>query len=342
MDEGIRSAVAGDEAYVVGGAVRDELLGRRVVDVDVACREPQAAAREFRRLSGGAVFLLSERHIAWRVALPDGRTFDFTGLRGTIEADLAGRDFTVNAIAMPVGGGDAIDPHRGRADLDAGVLRVVSEHAFADDPLRLLRAVRLENELGLRLDPETEALVRRAAELTGRPAGERILGELVRLGPDGYRRLGELGLLRALGGDAAPLDRLGPRPSPELLLVACLGESVFALPISNELRRRAGRLLAAQVPADASPREIHRFRRATEPWSMEALELLGARRELAEAVERARREQPVEPLVRGDELGVPEGPLRGSLLDRIEEERAAGAIRTRDEALALVRELTSR
>jgi len=109
IDEGVIEALDGDEAYVVGGAVRDELLGRPVIDLDIACGQPERAARAFRALRGGAVFLLSERHGAWRVALPEGRTVDFTALCGTIEADLACRDFTVNAIAVPVHGGEAID-----------------------------------------------------------------------------------------------------------------------------------------------------------------------------------------------------------------------------------------
>ena len=70
----------GKEAWVVGGAVRDELLGREVVDLDIACREPEATARAYAKRSGGAPFPLSERHGAWRVALDGGRTVDFTPL----------------------------------------------------------------------------------------------------------------------------------------------------------------------------------------------------------------------------------------------------------------------
>src|SRR5580765_6793743 len=81
MRELAQEILAGEEAWVVGGAVRDELLGREVVDLDVACRDPQAAAREYAKRSGGAPFPLSERHGAWRVALESGRrTVDFTPL----------------------------------------------------------------------------------------------------------------------------------------------------------------------------------------------------------------------------------------------------------------------
>src|SRR5919202_4456137 len=110
MRELARELFAGEEAWVVGGAVRDELLGRPLVDLDIACREPERAARAYARRSGGAPFPLSERHGAWRVTLDDGRTVDFTPLRDGIESDLATRDFTINAIARPLGGGGAVDP----------------------------------------------------------------------------------------------------------------------------------------------------------------------------------------------------------------------------------------
>src|SRR5919201_2188802 len=146
-----RDVLAGKEAWVVGGAVRDELLGRELVDLDIACRKPEAVARAYARRSGGAPFPLSERHGAWRVALANGRTVDFTPLQTKIEDDLATRDFTINAIARPLAGGEAIDPFGGLRDLDEQLLRAVGERVFVEDPLRLLRAVRLEDELGFRL-----------------------------------------------------------------------------------------------------------------------------------------------------------------------------------------------
>ena len=169
MDERIRRAVGDEPAWVVGGALRDELLGRELVDTDVACGNPELAARLYSRLAGGAVFPLSERHGAWRVAFRDGETVDFTPLHGeTIEEDLATRDFTVNAMARPLDGGPLVDPLGGEADLEARRLRAVGPAIFEDDPLRLLRAVRLEDELGFVLDEETEALARASA---GRAAG---------------------------------------------------------------------------------------------------------------------------------------------------------------------------
>jgi Poly A polymerase head domain len=336
MRELARELLEGQEAWVVGGAVRDELLGRDVVDLDVAVRDPRAAAREYARRSGGAAFPLSERHGAWRVALEDGRTVDFTPMRGPIEDDLATRDFTINAIAVPLAGGEPADPYFGQADIEGRIIRAVSPSVFADDPLRLLRAVRLGDELGFRLDPETQRLVQEQAELVTRPAGERTYAELVRLSEAGYRYAGELGLLEPLGGSAEGLDRAELVDSPEYRLVAVFGESLARLPVSNELLRYSRALLHAKPPADGSPRAIHRFRKATEPWALDALAFVGAS-EHTEVVREAREHEPAEPLLRGDELGLPPGPEIGRLLELVEEERAAGVIQTRDDALELVR-----
>ena len=336
MRELAQEVLAGEEAWVVGGAVRDELLGRELVDLDIACREPREAARAYAKRSGGAPFPLSERHGAWRVALEDGRTVDFTPLPGTIQEDLATRDFAMNAIATPLEGGAAVDPFGGRADIGAKLIRALSPSIFTDDPLRLLRAVRLEDELGFRMDPETEALVREHATLVGKPARERVLAELVRLSVDGYRRVDDLGLLAPLEGSSSGLDRpLVDRPA--FRLVAVFGEALRRFPVSNETKRYTHTLLRARAPEDGSPRAIHRFRRATEPWALDALVFTGAP-ELEDAVRAARENEPAEPLLRGDELGLPPGPEIGRLLELIAEERAAGTISTREEALELVRE----
>src|SRR5213595_2383017 len=118
----VEELFAGEEAWIVGGAVRDRVLDRPIVDVDVALAEPERAARRYARTSGGAPFPLSERHGAWRVALNGGRTVDFTPLRGPLEDDLASRDFTINAIAVPLAGGKPVDPFEGRADLASRTL----------------------------------------------------------------------------------------------------------------------------------------------------------------------------------------------------------------------------
>jgi tRNA nucleotidyltransferase/poly(A) polymerase len=339
MDERLRELFSDEDAWIVGGAVRDELLGRPVLDLDVACRDPRPAAHRFADRFGGAVFPLSERHGAWRVVQNgSSETVDFTPIGKGIDADLATRDFTFNAIAEHVGTGDTHDPYGGGDDLRAGIVRAVSAEVFVDDPLRLLRAVRFEEELGFRIDERTEALLRASSALVRQPAGERVLAELRRLSADGYRRLDEFGLLEPLGGSLD--ERLDALDHPEFRLVVAFGDDLRRLPISNELKRYAAALSRARKPEDPSPRSIHRFRRATEPWATDALVYVGAP-ELVGAVEAARRSEPVEPLVRGDELGLEPGPAVGRILDAIDEERAAGTISTREQALELARTLAA-
>jgi tRNA nucleotidyltransferase/poly(A) polymerase len=334
----VEELFAGEEAWVVGGAVRDHALDRPIVDVDVAIEEPERAAREYAARSGGFPFPLSERHGAWRVALEEGRTVDFTPLTRPIEDDLATRDFTINAIAERAGSDETVDPFNGYGDLAANRLRAVSDSIFRDDPLRLLRGPRLEDELpfGFRLVPETEELVRRDAQLVIQPAKERILGELNRLSYDGFRRLDELGLLAPLGGSVARLERIDLLEEPDFRLVAVFGEELERYPISNELRRLARILLRSERPTDDSPRSIHRFRRASEPWALQALAFLNAP-ELYDTIREARIREPKKPLVRGGELGLPPGPEIGRLLAEIDEERAAGTITTKEEALEYAR-----
>jgi hypothetical protein len=166
-----------------------------------------------------------------------------------------------------------------------------------------------------------------------RPAGERIVAELRRLSPGGYRRLDELGLLEPLGGSIT--DRLDRVDSPDYRLVAAFGDALQRYPVSNELRRYAAALLRAERP-EPDPRSIHRFRLATEPWALDALVFIGAGG-LEGAVEESRRNEPDEPLLRGDELGLEPGPEIGRLLAEIAEEQAAGTIATKEEALDYAR-----
>jgi poly(A) polymerase len=177
------------DAWIVGGALRDELLSRPVRDVDVAVRgDPERAARE--AAAGRPVFRLSETFGAWRVIdRKTGQVWDFAPLQGdTIEEDLARRDFTVNAMARPAKlgarpgpAGELIDPLGGRADLDARTLRVLGPAAYEQDPLRPLRLARFAAELGFEPDPETARLTAAAAPRVAEAAGERVFGELRRI-----------------------------------------------------------------------------------------------------------------------------------------------------------------
>jgi poly(A) polymerase len=209
--EAARSALAGTRAWLVGGAVRDGLLGRQTADVDVVVDgDPAQAARAVARAARrAACFALSEDFGSWRVvAREHAWQVDVEPLRGgTIEADLALRDFTVNAIAQPIAGGAPIDPLGGAADLRAGRLRMAAPGAFAEDPLRVLRMVRLALELDLQAD--AEALRSAAAQADGLRgvSPERVFMELRRIVASDQVRRG-LELMSALGATAVVLPEL--------------------------------------------------------------------------------------------------------------------------------------
>jgi poly(A) polymerase len=172
------------DAWIVGGALRDELLGRPVRDVDVAVAgDPKRAATALAAEVRGPVFKLSEAFGAWRVIDREGgQVWDFSPLQGdSIEEDLAQRDFTVNALARPLQGGALIDPTGGQADIESRTLRVLGAGAYERDPLRALRLPRFVAELGFTPDAETERLTRAAAPRTAQAAGERVFLELRRL-----------------------------------------------------------------------------------------------------------------------------------------------------------------
>jgi poly(A) polymerase len=212
-------------AYLVGGGVRDRLLNRPVYDLDVAVDgDGLAVARRLANHFGGAYFPLDEarctgRAILWR---EDGQRLmvDVARFRGAdLDADLADRDFTVNALAADVRAPDqVIDRHDGLADLAAGVIRPVSDASIRNDPLRALRAVRLAAQLGFALAPEMEKLIRRDGAGLVQVAGERIRDELAHLlmQPDAashLARLDDLGLLTRILPELEPLrDLVQPPP----------------------------------------------------------------------------------------------------------------------------------
>ena len=203
-------ALQGRDAWIVGGAVRDAALGRNVVDVDLAvAQDPEVAARAIGKAAGGPAFSLSEEFGTWRALGPDWHV-DLTALRGgSIEADLALRDFTINSVAVPLDdpGAGPVDPTGGLANLAAGLLRATSDRSFTDDPLRVLRAARLASTLGLQLDTGTVELARAAAGRAGEPAGERQLAEL-RLLIAGEEPIRGLELMDELGATARVLPEL--------------------------------------------------------------------------------------------------------------------------------------
>lgn len=230
-----RIDTAATDCYVVGGFIRDSLLGRPARDVDVVVGgDPFAVARRVAQDLGASFVPLDQTHCIARVVCAparhqadgagdagegEGLIIDFARYEGAIGDSLAVRDFTIDAMAVPAAAVAAgvtdggvprelvlrhlIDPTGGLRDLEDGVVRACTAQSFEADPGRLLRAVRLSRELGFNLAPETECLLRSQAHLAASVAAERTREELFKLlalpnAADGVRHLDRLGLLTTI------------------------------------------------------------------------------------------------------------------------------------------------
>ena len=299
---------------LVGGALRDALLGRLAEQPDIDLVVPGDAIALTRnlaaRLGGSFVPLDPQRSIA-RLVLR-GWTIDLARCVGAdLTSDLDRRDYTINAMALPLAGlqdgssapptpeGALLDPHGGLADLAAGRLVAIREENLLDDPLRLLRGVRLAAELDFTIDPLTWDWIRRHHEQLPTIAGERILAELERLAaaPAGSRLLAaaaEAGLL-------APWTDAGPQESAARLAVLSPaearrrgldeGEIAWALPLARLAAVLSGDGLArlqASRRLQQRCRQLRRWRQRLADRAPAGLESLGEaeRLELQQALER--------------------------------------------------------
>jgi len=195
---------------VVGGAVRDLLLGRRIKDLDIATAIPDSArtlAKEFAGVTRRTLVEYTHKQTIYRVVGPGQPQVDFTDpIGGTREADLRRRDFTINALALGLVGnekGVLDDPTDGLADLESKIVRMGNPDVFDDDPLRLLRAFRFAAQLGFEIDSATLRSIEIRPLKLRDVAGERIQLELLEtLDPDGAAehadRMDSAGLLRPL------------------------------------------------------------------------------------------------------------------------------------------------
>jgi tRNA nucleotidyltransferase (CCA-adding enzyme) len=369
--------------YLVGGWVRDLLRGElpeRGPDLTVEGDAPLVARALADRL-GGEV----REHERFRTAIvrlgdvevdlvtSRRETYDEPGALPRVEAaslreDLGRRDFAVNAMAIGLKGDDLghlYDPHGGLSDLNAGVLRVLHDRSFVDDPTRLLRGVRFEARLGFGLEPNTEVLAREAvgSSALSTVSDDRVGRELIKIlgedeAPSAVRRLGELEIDRALHPEL--------HPDPELVASAALGAVtigakrvtaelagmvaddpqeldlwVAALPLEARDRdavsraaRVAPRLCTALREREHTPSEL-RALLASEPPEALALALaLGAPAEpvLRWATELSR----VGLEIGGTELleaGIPEGPAIGRALEETLRRKLDGLVAGREEEL---------
>ena len=224
----VAADAAGDgrDTVLVGGAIRDVVLRRPAADVDIAVPSGAIALarRCAERLGGTCVVLDADRGVA-RVVADGGLTLDVTDFRApTLEGDLLARDFTIDALAVSLsalvarGCAPIVDPTGGLADLAARRLRPAGPGVLEDDPLRTLRAVRLEATLGLRLTTSAARAVRGAARGLERVSAERVRDELLMLlgladTARALRRADALGVLGVIIPEIEPM-RGTRQPAP--------------------------------------------------------------------------------------------------------------------------------
>jgi tRNA nucleotidyltransferase (CCA-adding enzyme) len=359
-----------EPVYVVGGAVRDALLGHPSYDLDLVVEGdvPAFAERLAGRL-GGRV----QTHPAFGTAeiLYEGGEIDVATARAetypepaalpqvrpaTLDDDLARRDFTINAIAASLRREDfgrLVDPHHGRADLAARTIRVLHGKSFVDDPTRIFRAIRYENRLGFRMDPETERLAREGMAGVSRLSNERVREELVALLSEESipHTLARLAELAGTNADVALVERLDALrleldPGAPLwrLRLAAIVRDHPSLVDRLALRRDDQRAvedavaLAPQLEGATDPVEIARIAGR----SPEAALLALAERDSAELRDWFTRLRNIRLDISGAdlaELGLPESPRVGEVLEELRRRKLRGELDGRESELAAAREL---
>jgi len=368
---------AGHEAWCVGGALRDTLLGDPHSDFDLATSaRPEEVQRLFRRTAAigvehGTVGVIDRKRVMHEVTTfrrdveTDGR-HAVVEYGASLDDDLARRDFTINAIAFHPLRGEWRDPHGGKLDLEAGVVRAVGDPAarFREDYLRVLRAIRFAARFGFTIEPGTWAAAREAARGLGRLSAERVrdewfkglrtareLGTLVRLWHESGAAAVWLPEVRRADEGGLPPAELSPPPRDPVLLTALLSTDPAGL--LRRLRASNAEIARAEAmasgPAEpAAPDEVavrrwlaavgvaaddltalHRLRWGRDPgW----LRTVAAIRERGDPLTRG------ELAVTGRDLealglsGKRVGETLAALLDRVLEEPAAN---TREQLLAL-------
>ena len=383
-----------DGVYLVGGTVRDILLGEPSFDVDIAVEgDAIALARALGEAVGGRVrahekfgtavvlYGVDERVdvVTARTEFYDAPAALPTVEHATIREDLFRRDFTMNAMAVSLKGDDLgrlVDPFGGRRDLEAGLIRVLHNLSFIDDPTRIFRAIRYENRYGFRMDEHTAALARGCIEmgLVGDLSGTRLREELIALLEEGdvhhsIPRLEELGADKAIHAHLAAddesvrlLDRLRSLNDRYCLAIPTwrLGftalarnlppDEIYAWLAGLKIRRRDAEQIAAGVTV--GPRIADRLRgdslapaqvvALAEPNAPDAPLFALALTDLPQLHEYFDRLGGVHLEITGTdvaELGIGESPRVGEILAELRRRKLNGELDGRESELAAAREL---
>lgn len=323
------------DCFVVGGAIRDLLLGIDPADVDIACEDPKRCAAS---ISKRVIRLGTGEHLsAWRVVDGD-HVYDFAEtLDHDIDADLARRDFTVNAMAVMLTDGRLLDPHHGADDLHARVVRMIDAGNFDDDPLRCLKAVRIAIRYGFDIEPATLDAIRTRASLITHVAAERITFELSIIFGVGYLRRA-IELLRATGLDVPLFGReLTPFQSDDVSVAGA-----YALLVENPKpyakKWRWSADLLREVTLLQSLMKMQGDMRVAlyDAGEHVARQLPGVLRALGRDDKVEMPDFSIRALLSGEEIGVPEGPELGRRKRALLEAQIRGEVRTKEEAREFV------
>ncbi|HET7712155.1 MAG TPA: hypothetical protein VFL80_09530 [Thermoanaerobaculia bacterium] len=340
-------------AYVVGGAIRDLILGRQPLDVDVVCARAVSCSEG---LGGRVIPLGGERFVSYRVVL-EGKVYDFSDLTGgNVENDLARRDFTANAIAVDLANGTTTDPFGGAADIERRLVRMIRGENLREDPLRALKGVRMAVTLEFQIEPATLEAIRAVAPLMQSVAAERVNHELTLIFSAGRLRKA-VALLRETDLDTVLFGRtLGAEDYREdAVSVAGSYALLVEDPVAFARRWRWSEALLRQVVTlrdllrGEGDRRIALFD-AGESVSRQLPAALRARGEQEEAaiVETLLRPElfATRELLTGEEIGriagVPPGPELGRRKRALLEAQLRGEIGTREEAEHFVRSIDER
>lgn len=172
-----------EDIYLVGGAVRDYLLGKTTCDKDILVNNAESFAKEFARKNNATFITLDSENKIYRVVLRDKINYlDITEpIEGSLEKDLRRRDFTINAIAINLKTKEITDINNGQEDIKNRVIRSISEDNLVDDPLRILRAFRFSATLGFEIEQGTLEQIKKHKDLILNPAKERVNYEILKL-----------------------------------------------------------------------------------------------------------------------------------------------------------------
>ena len=222
-----------NEGYLVGGSVRDALMGKSSVDRDIAIKNAGVFARKLADKFNATYIELDPVNKIYRLVLEDKINYlDVSEIQGkSIEEDLSRRDFTMNAIAIDLSSGEIIDPFNGQKDIKKGIIRHIKETNFTDDPLRILRAFRFASTTGFELAEETRICINKYRGLLFTPARERINYELMKLFGGSYcskvlLEMDRFGILEELFPQVKEMKKVPPNTHHHLDLFHHVVETV--------------------------------------------------------------------------------------------------------------------